>query len=391
MRTTFRTERNVFTNKDVFKEGYDPDEILERDEEISEYIGYLEDALFGETPKNIIVYGNTGVGKTVVTDHVTQMLSSEAERRDEGVDIHVVKVNCGHHTSSYQAAVALVNEMRRATDREEIGKGYGFADAMDMLYSEVERREGTVYVILDEIDFLGDDDQILYELPRASANDYVERSHVGVIGISNDYTYRDNLSSKVKDTLQEDEIKFPPYDAAELRTILEDRADKGMKEDVLDGAVIPKCAAISARDSGSARQAIDLLREAGNVADADGRDEVGEADVDEAVTRVERGRLKDGIRDLTAHGKCILLSLARAYGRQETPLRLKELLPVYERVARGAGSDPLGEHRVRDHLADLTMLGFVEQRRTNKGRAGGQFYQYDLSVDAEAVFEVVSE
>ena len=384
---SYRDERNIFTEKDVFKESYQPDEIMERDEEIEQYVEHTEDALFGDQPNNILVYGKTGVGKTVVTKEVMRIMSQESENRD--VDVDYLIVNCGHKPTSYQAVIGLVDKLRARRGLDSLNNGYGFADVMKMLYEEIERLESTVYIILDEIDYLGDDDKILYEIPRASANDYVENSKVGLIGISNDYTYRQNLSPKVKDTLQEREIHFPTYEAPELRTILNDRIEKGMDEDAVGQGVVSKCSALAAKDTGSARQAIDLLREAGNVADQDGREEITIDDIESAKYQVERGQLRDGISNLTDHGKYVLLSLASAYEHSEEPQRLKQILSAYETVCEKNATDPLSEYRVRDHLSDLKMLGFVEKDKENKGMSGGRYYVYDITVDPEMIFEVV--
>jgi len=60
----------------------------------------------------------------------------------------------------------------------------------NVLFDELDKVEGTVLIVLDEIDNIGDDDDLLYELPRAEANGYVDNVWPGVIGISNDFTFR---------------------------------------------------------------------------------------------------------------------------------------------------------------------------------------------------------
>ena len=156
---------------------------------------------------------------------------------------------------------------------------------------------GTIIIVLDEIDTLGDDDRILYSLPRARAQDYVE-DHVfpSIIGISNDLQWRDSLSPKVKSSLYDDSVLFSPYNAVQLRQILRRRAAKAFRDteliplddpdvdadpddsivkigqsdqeyllrsEVLTDDVIPLVAALSAQDTGDARQAIKYLRKAG--------------------------------------------------------------------------------------------------------------------------------
>lgn len=385
----FQTERSIFESKRVFSESYCPPEPLERGGEMSDFGTIFSDALHGDPPRNVLVYGKTGVGKTVVTKHVLDRLVSESE--PSGHDVCYYSVNCGQNSSSYQAALTLLNKIRREHDETDLNKGYSFSGVMQKLYRRLDDMEAIVYVVIDEIDHLGDDDQILYELPRARANEHIESSWLGVIGISNDYTYRRNLSQKVKDTLREREIEFSPYDANELRTILWDRVERGMKDDVVSQEVVAKCAALGAQDSGSARQSIELLKESGNAAEEAGRDEILVEDIDIAQERAKRGRLEDKLCEVTSHGHYVLVALANLAAEGVTQPRLKEVMPAYEPVVEGRGSDPLGQYRVRDHLGDLSMLGFVNSTKQNEGRNGGQYYEYELAVDPEIIYEVAMD
>lgn len=63
--------------------------------------------------------------------------------------------------------------------------------------------------------------------------DDLEEARVGVIGISNDLTFRDRLSPKVRSSLCERTISFPHYDANELRKVLNQRANVAFKADAL--------------------------------------------------------------------------------------------------------------------------------------------------------------
>jgi len=74
-------ERSLFTAKEVLSEDYQPDQILERDEEIEEYRHALADVLFGRTPQNIMLYGRAGLGKTAVTTYMMEALQNEATER----------------------------------------------------------------------------------------------------------------------------------------------------------------------------------------------------------------------------------------------------------------------------------------------------------------------
>jgi len=88
--------------------------------------------------------------------------------------------------------------------------------------------------------------------------------------------FHENLSARVRSTLAETEIHFAPYDAAELRAILEQRATEAFESGALSDDVIPLTAALVASNTGSARRAIDILRTAGEMAQKADTDQVTE-------------------------------------------------------------------------------------------------------------------
>jgi cell division control protein 6 len=141
-------------------------------------------------------------------------------------------------------------------------------------------------VILDEIDKL-DDDAILMQLSRAGESGKIGRCKIGVIGISNKIKYKDRMDQRVKSSLCEREFVFPPYNATQLQDIMHARSD-AFRTDVLGDSVIPKVAALAAREHGDARKAIDMLRYAGEIAQSKNASEVREEFVDEARDRSER-------------------------------------------------------------------------------------------------------
>ncbi|GAB3675134.1 orc1/cdc6 family replication initiation protein [Halopiger thermotolerans] len=381
----------LFADKSVLSESYQPEEILERDEEIDAFSHALQDVLFGREPENIFLYGKAGLGKTAVTTYMMSELQSEVAAREEADDLHVHEINCNGKTL-FMVVRRLVNELLPPDASPFPKRGLGTGDAFDELYAQLDRIGGTHLIVFDEIDHLDDVDTLLYELPRARSNGHITESLVGIIGISNNYTFRQSLSAKVKDTLMETEISFSPYDAGELRTILRDRADRAFVDGACDESAIAKAAALSAQDMGNARQAIDLLRVGAEVAEREG-DETGTDDhIEDARTLVQRGRLRNKIRDQTEHAQYILETIAKLEERDEVPARSKEIQEGYERVAEAYGATPLTTLKsIQDHLSDLHMLGFLVRHERNKGLSGGQYYEYELDLDPMIVLETREE
>ncbi|MFC4438564.1 MULTISPECIES: orc1/cdc6 family replication initiation protein [Natrialbaceae] len=381
----------IFAEKSVLSESYQPAEILERDEEITEFSHALQDVLFGREPENVFLYGKAGLGKTAVTTYMMTELQAEVETRDEADELHVHEINCNGKTL-FMVVRRLVNELLTANASPFPKRGLGTGDAFDELYRQLDRHEGTHLLVFDEIDHLDEVDTLLYELPRARSNGHITDALVGVVGISNNYTFRQSLSAKVKDTLMETEISFSPYDAGELRTILEDRADRAFVSGACDDSTIAKAAALSAQDMGNARQAIDLLRVGAEVAERAGDDVVTDEHIEDARTLVQRGRLQDKIRDQTEHAQYILETIAKLERQGAVPVRSKTVQERYEQVATAYGASPLTTLKsIQDHLSDLHMLGFLIRHERNKGLSGGQYYEYELDLDPMIVLETRDE
>jgi len=377
----------LFEDKSILSEEYRPDVIVERDEEIDTYRVALKDVLFGRNPSNVFIYGKTGVGKTAVTEYVLNALRTEVRSRDAADELHVHSRNCNDDTV-YRTVRSLINGIRDDHQEAFPETGLATSHALETLFEEMDAVGGTFLFVLDEIDHLDNVNTLLYELPRARANGHLTDARVGVIGISNNYTFRSSLSPKVKDTLMEKEIAFSPYDATELRSILEMRAEKALVDDACQSSAIKLAAAKAAKDTGSARQAIDLLREGGDVAEEVGAGTITDEHIERAATRVQRGRVKDKLRDQTMHGQLILEAIAELEADDHAPVRSKRVQTTYEGVTRRWGHDPLTTLKsIQNHLSDLTMLGFLERSERNKGRAGGAHYQYELTLDPEIVLE----
>lgn len=384
----FERKRNIFRNKDALGESYQPEEIEERDEEIAEYTDALQPIVDGWEPNNIFLYGNTGVGKTAVTEYLLEELQNDIEQYSD-VDLSVISVNCKTSNSSYQVAVRLVNELR-PRGSEISSTGYPQQTVFSKLYDELDAIGGTILIVLDEIDAIGDRDELLYELPRARSNGYLESTRVGVIGISNDFKFREQLDPRVQDTLCERELQFPPYDASELGNILASRAEIALADDAYENGVLKLCAALAARDSGSARQALDLLRLAGEIAENSDANVVREAHVEDARSKLEQERVEEGMRELTTHGRLTLLAVISKAAKNETPCRTREIYQEYLDLCESSETDSLAQRSVHNHLSDLRMLGILSAKENRSG-SRGNYYSYSLDVPFTSAVEAMAD
>ncbi len=385
-------ERSItpFENREALLDDYTPNTLVGRDDELDEYHEALEPVIYGEQPNNVFLYGKAGVGKTAATRYLLRNLKEDAEQYPD-LTLSTAYINCDGFETSYRVGVALVNALRPPEDHIP-ESGYSKSEVYAKLWQDLDDRGGIILIVLDEVDHINQgEDSILYQLSRARENENLQNARVGVIGISNDLTFRDRLSPKVRSSLCERTISFPHYDANELREVLKQRANVAFKDDALTDDVIPKCAALGAQASGDARHALDLLLTAGDIARGNDEGVVQEDHVEEALERVEKKEIEEGISDLNDHERYILYALATLSSEDETPVRSREIYPRYQHVCSLAGRDEHTGRWLRDHLDELGMLGILSLTEKNEGLAGGKYREYDLQQDLGLVVTALEE
>jgi archaeal cell division control protein 6 len=239
-----------------------------------------------------------------------------------------------------------------------------------VFFDAVDYDERVVVIMLDEIDKLveksGDD--TLYNLSRM--NSELENSRVSIIGISNDLKFTDFLDPRVKSSLGEEEIVFPPYDANQLRDILQHRSEIAFKGDALSGDVIPLCAAFAAQEHGDARRALDLLRTAGELAERSQSETIVEEHVRQAQDKIELDRVVEVVRTLPTQSKLVLFATILLEKNGVHSINTGEVFNIYKRLCEEIDADVLTQRRVTDLISELDMLGIVNAVVVSKGRYG---------------------
>lgn len=367
MSPRFEPDDALYKRRDTLKVEYVPDQIVGRDSEIEEYEAALQPVINGEYPDNVFIYGKTGVGKTAVTNFLLSELKQSASHFD--VELTVVTLNCDGLNTSYQAAISLINKLRNPEDHLA-ETGHPQSKVYRLLWEELNSYTGSVLLVLDEIDHI-EDDTFLYQVTRADNNGYIDNLRLGVIGISNDSTFRERLDAKVQSSLCETEISFPPYGTEELQQVLQQRADVAFHEDAIDDGVIPLCAALGRQDGGDARRAITILRKAGDLARTENARKVTTDHVERAQEKIEARQSIDIMRNLTEHEQLTLYALTTLAAEETTPSRSREVYQRYKDLCEYLGRDPRSARRIRSFLSDFEILNLTTSRKVHQGQIGG--------------------
>lgn len=384
----------IFRNKELLEINHLPEEdkIVGRDHQINELAAVMNPAIIGQSPSNVLIFGKTGTGKSLTAKYVSERLTEAAA--EEGVNAEYAYIDCSQDDTETQAVQSIGSTFNSDLTGIKIpDKGISTSTYYKRLWDILDQRLDVAIVVLDEIDKLENDD-ILMQLSRAGEAQKVSRTKIGVIGISNKINYKDRMDQRVTSSLGEREFVFSPYDANQLRTILEARKE-AFSEGVLEDDVIPKIAAIAAQEHGDARKAIDMLRYAGEIAQVNAKDSVTVELVSEARNRAEKDRFKELIRGLTLHSRNALQALTILTLNFDEELvddrgfRTTRIYDIYEKVCEQNANDPLSLRRVRDLLKEQAFLDITEQVRVSGGSKEGNHTRHRLLEDPETIRDVL--
>ncbi|MBI2112674.1 cell division control protein Cdc6, partial [Candidatus Woesearchaeota archaeon] len=252
-------------------------------------------------------------------------------------------------------------------------------EVYNIFYQLVDKEKHVLLLVLDEVDQLTKKigDEILYNLTRI--NSELKNSQIALVGISNNLVFSENLDPRVRSSLSEEELIFPPYNALQIQEILRDRATRAFQENSVRPGVIEKCSAYAARDHGDARRAIDLLRVAGEIADRSGAPALEVQHLDEAERKVEADKIISSTINQPKQFHCVLYSIL-LFSNQRKNFFTGEVYEVYKDVCRKSNQNVLTQRRLSDILAELDLLGIINAKIISKGRYG-RMREISLAID----------
>ena len=374
-------KESIFKDKGLLQTDYHPEEILHRKELIKQIASVLAPVLRGEKTSNLFLFGKTGTGKTLSVQYVkTQLL--KRERKSNDVKLKIEYLNCKLKKISdteYRILAELIKKMGGRVPETGLPTQAVYSKFIEIVDSEKQ----LIVLILDEIDQTVKkiSNDFLYNLTRI--NSELSNSQVCILGISNDLTFLDQIDPRVKSSLSEEEIVFPPYNALQLKDILKSRAELAFKKNVVEEGVVEKCAALAAREHGDARRALDLLRIAGELAERDNSKKIKIKYLEEANNKLERDKILDVISSEPKQFQLVLYSIINLSeklnkGNKES-FFTGDVYNHYQEFCLKNKIESLTQRRVSDIIQEFDMLGIINVRVISKGR-GGRMREIKLAI-----------
>jgi cell division control protein 6 len=368
----FLSRDSLFLDKKAMQVSFVPDQITHRDEQINQIAEILAPALKLEKPSNLFIYGKTGTGKTLSVKYTTDQILDVA--KENRIPVKTIYINCKLKRVA-DTEYRLIAEIARHLGKTIPATGLPTDEVYNIFFAALDESEQMLILVLDEIDQLikKTGDEVIYNLTRI--NSELKHAQISLIGISNDLMFANHIDPRVKSSLSEEELIFPPYNALQIQDILRKRSDKAFKPNRIGDGVIPKCAAYAAREHGDARRAIDLLRVAGELAERSKQDSVQINHIDLAEEKIERDRIVDVVKTQPKQFQATLFAVFALLNNNKVKNKKRNIFTgdvydIYKERCPDMGLRPITQRRLSDIIAELDMLGMINAKVISKGRFG---------------------
>lgn len=327
-------KETIIEDARVLTADYLPNKLVHREGERGEIARNLKPVLEDEKPRNMLLYGAPGTGKTAMARYVVKELKKEKF-------VQSSYVNCFSQKSTFEVFYELLDE-KITTPRE------GTSTQQVIQKFEEKTRKNPTVVILDELDQLNED-ETLYELSRFT--------NTAIIFIANDSNvfghFEDRVQSRVSGTSR---IRFKKYSKTEIFDILKLRRKHGLKKDSITDKQLKT---IAGDAKGDARVAVNTLRFAAQEAENQGKSQITEKILQEAVSDAFNEERLKSLEQLNKHQKAVYNIL-----EENREMKMSELYKEYENTVE----DSRTKRTLRRYLNKMEVYNIIKAEGEKKGK-----------------------
>lgn len=378
-------ESEIFDDPDSLQDTYKPDEIRFRDDQEKELFHRIKRIKDGQKPKNAFLKGPNGTGKTLLTDHITQAVLSHPNVDD----LRLVNVNCSHCKSEVDVCKAIANQILPLGE-EVPSSGLSDQEYLKRLFAAIEDvSESTVLLVLDDVTRVDSLNDILYEVCRGGHHGMLlDETDVSVIVTANRMSFYDNLRDDVYSSLSgKGVIKFSPYEQPELREILQQRAEIAFLDGSISEGEIRFAASLAAKKQGDARYGLDILEQAGEIAEMENATTVTEEHISEARKKIDTGRLSSKLLEYNLSTELLIAVIAILDMDSDRSATTTQIQSLHKDLCDRFGMNAYVKNTYYKKYPHLVRHGLIRTQRMNDKSAKA----YETVYPAERYIEAVSD
>ena len=366
------SDQTLFRSIDVFEIDYAPEFFNYRESQLNDLAYQIRPAFEGGRALNAICRGLPGTGKT------TSVLRIFSELEQTTKKIVPVYVNCQNDRTKY---MVFSRVYAAVFGHAPARTGVSIRSVMDAIGGALQRQEKSLIVCLDDANLLhynnllGD---VVNSLLRLHQDYPGARAAVFATVSDMNLDLAADLSKWVISPFRPSDIYFPPYDADEIRGILQDRIRIGLYPGVFPAPMLDRIVE-QTMESGDVRVGLDLVKRAVLNAECAARTEVVEEDITKAYEQAKHIHLACIVRALSADERLLLRRIAELSQEESGPLVSGA---IYGRVEE---TPKVGYTVFSRQLRKLDSLRLVDLIRV---QAGGRTSEVALRYEPEKVVQI---
>jgi cell division control protein 6 len=375
----------LFTDREVLHSSYIPNNILHRKNEQEAILKSLSPLLKQSHPSNLLVYGKTGTGKTLIVKKMLERIKNHDKLKS--FPIKWIYSNAKEETTLYGLLVSFGEQLGLKLPHT----GLSISIVFNRIIERIRTNNLKTIFVIDEIDSLVKPDSkkqekdIFYMFTRANTRLEDSSGFLTIIGISNDLTFKERLDPRVISSLSEEEIVFTNYTVDQIKEILQERIKLAFIPDVIEPAALNLCAAMSGQEHGDARRAIDLLRVAGELTEREQSITITEEHIRRASQKMEEDKVTTALNSYPLHEKLLIIAVMRAKGSSTG-----EIFQTYKGLCKALRQKEITQRRVTQILGDIELSGLITGKIIHQGMHG-RTKKYNLTIHPDVVKKALKD
>jgi len=261
---------SLIKNEQVLDFDYQPKLVRYRENQQFAIAECIKPLFQNRSGSNVLVYGSSGIGKTLACRHIIKELEQETDL------IIPVYVNCWEHNTTYKVALHICQELSYPFTQNKKGVE---------LFEKISERinEKSAVFIFDEIDKAEDLDFLYF------INQKIFRHTI--ILITNYKEKLFTMDKRLRSRLFLDIVEFKKYNKQETEGILKERVDYAFFPEVWTPEAF-KLAVDKTFDLADLRCGILMLKKAGKAAEDDSSREILPKHVEKILSKVDKYSVK---------------------------------------------------------------------------------------------------
>jgi len=357
--------RTVFKDQGKLSFDYLPETMPHREKQMQRLFQLFRPLLEANVPSNAFLYGPVGTGKT----HLSRKFCNELVKRAQGTGraMDHVLVNCRQRIGDDAVLLAIL----KSYDSRFPDRGFSISEKLNVLRTWLEKRNSNLVLTLDEVDALlkKSGSNLIYTFSRFGEEHAGGKGHISLVLISQKTDALDYLDKAALSTFRRTSaVEFGKYVREELRDIIQIRVDLAIHPRCVDADVLELISDI-ASEFGDARYAIEILWNAGLLADEESAEEIGVEHVRAAKAAIHPTGMEERLKALDRSKALVLLAIARKM-KKKAYISTGDAEASYAIVCEEYKVKQRGHTQFWKYLKDLDALGLIDAKISGEGVVG---------------------